>query len=160
MALPPPNLLRLQLLNLRLSPGSTAVVSQSANAAVAGSDSQRLWRQAAITTAEAEANPTVFAEALIITCADHLRAEGVTGIPLLFESVAFRRDGASFLQACFAAPAIDLMPTELLDAMLYWLDDRDEPAERQLRLTLLTQRLARSRRADSWRCRRALNNAS
>jgi len=149
MAAPPPNLLRLQLLNLRLSPGSTSVVSQPASAAVTGSESQRLWRQAAISVAEAEANPTVFAEALIIAARDHLRAEGPTGIPLLFESVAFRRDGANFLEACFAAPAIDLIPTELLDAVLSSLDDRGEPAELQLRLTLLKQRLARSRRADS-----------
>jgi tetratricopeptide (TPR) repeat protein len=149
MSPPPPGLLRLHLLNLRLSPGSTAVVSQPANATPTGSESQRLWRQAAITTADAEANPTVFAEALIIAARDHLRAEGVRGIPLLFESAAFHRDGARFLQACFAAPAVDLMPTELLDAMLYWLDDRDEPAELQLRLTLLTQRFARARRFDS-----------
>ncbi|MFM8475457.1 MAG: tetratricopeptide repeat protein, partial [Planctomycetaceae bacterium] len=111
-----PQELRLQLLNLPLSPGSTAAVSQPVNVAQpitppqptttppTTPEVQRIWRQAAAATPDSDNGATIFAESLVLAARHQLRAEGSAGLQRLLESNAVRLHGPEFLQACVAMP--------------------------------------------------------
>lgn len=158
---PNPQELRLQLLNLPLSPGSTAAVSQAVNAAPPVTtpqpatatptepEVQRIWRQAAAATPDSDNGPAIFAESLVLAARDQLRAAGSAGLPGLLESAAVRLHGAEFLQACVAVPDGEILTAESIDRLLQWSDQRVEPAASELRLRLLQQRLVLARRSET-----------